>query len=1035
MAQNPVLTSAQCSSSGNTYTVRVGWQLIQEATYFVAVVFDPSNNQVARKVVGGPLGASSAMLTNVALTSTVNYTVAVAQSDQSGNPTSAYSPPFNLLQQPLTNITTVNDLDSIVVSATLPAVGLPAGMSINLMSSGNTLLATASVTGSSGTLIPPQPLDPTQSYYLLVAPTSNQTLSIGPNQRADLQMTRPVISAISYDGDNLTVSTATALPTGSTLKGVLIADGTQLAQATGSNVSVSIPVVDDTLDLSKRYSCTLRGMAGNNAGPASVPIEAVVTPPQFESAYYVGNHIGGRWTVPPVAPMPTGASIAAIVNGGIAGTPQTTIGYRGDIDLSGVTVANMLKFQANSVFGVAKGPPASVNLPYTAPVITSVAVADGTITVGWQGSPGAPGYRLYLNDSTGKPVGHVDAGGLSGTLALPFSQGAVYSVSVQPFGTNSDGIAISGPVSAGVAALVAVPVATSTSYDGTNVTVNWTAPQQTAGITGYTAELLHADTLVPAGFSKTAGAGDTSCQIAAALTSDARLVAAVRATGTNSTGNLGPAVEVLSVKPVVTATDASATSLHVAWDVAPDPSVTGYTVTISDGGSPGTHQTFQTTGTVLDTPNTLTAAQVNVRVCARSASATGADSAPAYLFGTKPSYYPQNANTNGLYLVRSNSNQPAPADIVLAFPNVFTAAPATLPSAGIFTLEANSASTLLPYKLTIPANSIAWSFDPASRATLSSNFLDFLKKMEMPDGSNVLIKPGALAIVRQTVALGLPLLFSEQLKFMYGFNPDAQTGGYVDLVPGMRLRVDTAVQQITPPNNNQMGYVPTGSATYDIQSYAQGTALNLGFNGFLSAIVRPSVPTPLVEPNAGGGGVVDLYTATGRQPYFRLLYPSTVHGPKFTGLVDQANLPVILGATTYNGLVAATNQYVAQGNFTGLTNIFPFYFRGRSALTPEVSASLNGQRFWLALGSTVENLIAQAGSQPSCLSAAVGGFAMRRSIGGLTDDLNATSLATTAVVTNRVRLEYPSASFQPPQSGYFDLPLFCGDDIRLDQGG
>ncbi len=271
---------------------------------------------------------------------------------------------------------------------------------------------------------------------------------------------------------------------------------------------------------------------------------------------------------------------------------------------------------------------------------------------------------------------------------------------------------------------------------------------------------------------------------------------------------------------------------------------------------------------------------------------------------------------------------------------------------------------MLPYQLTVAADSVAWRFDAASRATLAADFLSFLRKMEMPDGSTVQIQPGALAMVRQTLALGLPLLFSEQLAFMYGLNPNAQTGGFVDLVPGMRLRIDSEIQQITPPANNQTGYVPAGTSTYEIQSYAQGASLFTGFDAFLSTLARPIVPTPLREPNAGGGGVVDLYGPAGRQPYFRLLYPSAIHDPKYSGLVDAASLPVLLGAASYNALVTASDQYAAQGNFTGLTGIFPFYFRGRAMLTPEIAVTLNGQQRWIALGSTVANLLGAQARNP-----------------------------------------------------------------------
>ncbi len=56
-------------------------------------------------------------------------------------------------------------------------------------------------------------------------------------------------------------------------------------------------------------------------------------------------------------------------------------------------------------------------------------------------------------------------------------------------------------------------------------------------------------------------------------------------------------------------------------------------------------------------------------------------------------------------------------------------------------------------------------------------------------------------------------------------------------------------------------------------------------------------------------------------------------------------------------------------------------------------------------------------------------------IAALSSALSATAITTTAVATDRVRLEYPVATFTPTQPGYFGLPLFGGDDIRFGLGG
>ncbi len=1038
-AQNPVLDSVRCAINNGKYTVTITWTPIQGSTYFYAGVFNPQNQSVAHSVVDSSRGSYVANIQNITLDPSTAYTVMVAQCDVNGTITSAYSAPWNLLQNPLTNLTVYNNLTSLSISATLPTVGIATGIDATLVDTKYDPMANGVITGSSGSLPVDVPLDPSKTYTLYVNPAANGGTNQGPSSSLPLLMTSVRVGRVKYDGNNMTVFPGTAL-TANNFAGWLTAGDETITSNTGSASSVSLTKDWTQLDLSCKYTVLLRVVNGTSYGPSSNATPVMVAPPDLASASYVGGKVGVTWDVPPIQPKPTGGTVAALANGNVAGTTTDVLGYKGSIDISSVKPASSLSVQVNSKYGVAYGPPASVNIPFTAPTISSVSAADGCVNVAWSAVTDAPGYRVYLNDSSGKPITFLDTTDTSAALSASLNAASGYKVSMQVHGT-SNGILLSGPVSAEVDAIAAVPVITEAIYDGTKVSVTWEAVTNTAGITGYSATLLDPETLKPTGNPATVtGATATTVNITATLETYLRYFVAVQATGASSSGALGKAVELISTPPIVTAVDISVASVSIFWTNSPCPSVSGYVVKISDNAYTPTDKTIVTEVSSVTFANDLTPAQVHVTVTARSNLATGPRSRQVNLFGTDESFYPLPvSNTdNTPYLIRSATNQPAAVDITFAFPDVFTSAPATLPDAGTFKLETNSASTVYPYKLTVASDSDAWNFDATSRSTLATDFLNFIKKMEMPEGTNVLIKGGALAMVRQSIALGLPLLYSEIPRYMYAFNPDDQTGGYVDLVPGMRLRVDSEVYQSTPPANNQAGYITNGSATYEIHSYVDGQSSDLktGFDAFLSAMQRTTVPSPLDSVNSGGAGVIDLYTSGGRLPYYRLLYPGSLHDPKYTGLVNQTDLPVILGATNYNTLITATEQYINNGNFSGLTGIFPFFFRGRSIPVPEIAVTLNGEKRWVPVGSTVANLLETEGSLPQLVNATVSGFIMERSIGGLTDNTSAAgNVAAKAVTTNRVRLEYAVSTFTPAQPGFFGLPLLAGDLITLGVGG
>lgn len=1042
--QNPVLSSVGCSAGSGKYTVTISWVPIQGATYFYAGVFNPQKQAVAHSIVDSTTGSFVANIRDITLDPNTAYTVMVAQCDANGNLTSAYSPAWNLLQVPLTDIAVWNNLTSLFISVTLPQIGSGTGFGATLVDAAYKQSANGIITGSSGSLPVDVPLDPSKTYTLYLNPVANAGSNQGPSSSSPLLTTSVQVGKVDYDGSNMTIFSAAPLASNK-LAGWLTAEGETIASNTGSDSSVSLTKDWKQLDLSFKYTVLLRAVSGSSYGPSSKEITVLVAPPNLASASYTGGKVGVSWDVPPILPKPTGGTIAALVDQRVAGTPIDVVGYKGSIDISAVTPGSSLSVQVNSKYGVSSGPPASVDLPFTAPAISSVVVTDGCIDVAWSAVTGAPGYRVYLSDSAGKPITFLDTTDTGAALPASLNAANGYTVGVQVYGA-SNGILLSGPLSAEVYAISALPVITGVTYDGAKVSVKWDAVPNTTGITGYYATLLDPETLKPLGIHGTAtGAAATTVDIQATLEACLRYLVAVQATGASSAGAFGKPVEVISAPPQISALDISAASVSISWKASSFPSVSGYAVAISDNGATPNIKTLNTGETSVTFANDLTPAQVHVTVSAKSNIATGPASSQANLFGTCNSFYPLpvSSTDNAPYIVRSSTNQVAASDITFAFPDLFISAPATLPNVGAFKLEANPSSAVYPYKLTVASGSSAWKFDEASREVLAADFLNFLKKMEMPDGANVLIKDGALAMVRQSIALGLPLLYSEILSYMYAFNPDSHKGGYVDLVPGMRLRVDGEAYQSTPPNNNQAGYITGGSAAYEIHSYVyideqtSAKTLKTGFDAFLSTITRTTVPSPIGSGvNNGGAGIIDLYTSGGRLPYYRLLYPGSLRDPKYTGLLSQTDLPVVLGALNYNTLLTATDQYINTGSFSGLTGIYPFFFRGRSIPVAEIAVTLNGERRWVQVGATVANLLETEGMMPQLVTATVSGFLMERSVGGLTDNISAAgNVAAQAVTTNRVRLEYAVSSFTPAQPGFFGLPLLAGDRITLGSGG
>jgi hypothetical protein len=258
----------------------------------------------------------------------------------------------------------------------------------------------------------------------------------------------------------------------------------------------------------------------------------------------------------------------------------------------------------------------------------------------------------------------------------------------------------------------------------------------------------------------------------------------------------------------------------------------------------------------------------------------------------------------------------------------------------------------------------AWKFDGTDlRASVKTAFDDFMVQVDAKEGKGLLT--GGTAIVRAAVAGVFPATFAESLYLNYGLlrqgGPDPQT--YVDLLPGMRLRVESQVSQFVAPAGTKggapnpplaNGYVAGGQAIYDIVETVGPTgATQIGIDAFVAGATVPVVD----QAQGGAGGIVDLQGPNRRGRYLRLVYPKTMPSSDSVGSSDVRQNAALLWADDLKTLAQKTQQYYAAAG-----SVAALFFRGRTLAVPELRCVLNGAPAYVPVGTTIRQLIQRVGT-------------------------------------------------------------------------
>ncbi len=284
-------------------------------------------------------------------------------------------------------------------------------------------------------------------------------------------------------------------------------------------------------------------------------------------------------------------------------------------------------------------------------------------------------------------------------------------------------------------------------------------------------------------------------------------------------------------------------------------------------------------------------------------------------------------------------------------------------AAEIFRLEQTSTSVST---LSIQLPSLVLTDFRAGFTLVEQAYRNLLTNLWARESSNGNDRPflWGITLVQQRLAEHLPLPLEQVLAYHYGLNRDP---GYIDLHPGMRLRVDYQMYQSVDPADSSPerpssnGFVGNTTAYYHLNRYARTLSTgaieySLGFDPFVSKLAT-GFDTTLIKnvTESGAGGLVDLMQSSFRRPYYRLFYHRQAPGTTTVGRSER--VATLVGSNSLSDLNEAAQEFITTGQIATTSRRVTFFFRGRALVIPEIQIFLHDQPTYVPIGTSVRQLL------------------------------------------------------------------------------
>lgn len=520
----------------------------------------------------------------------VEYNVAVSL-DTSNAAAMAWSSATMLVwQQPALAAVKVTS-GAVEIGWTLPARSTIGAVQAQLHDTTSaTVVAQAVFEGTGGRLVPATPLDPAHVYNVSIAGVNGVASSAAVTSSSLILAAPSIASDVYAPGATAGTYQITVMPTAAgsppgTVTGMLLANGAVVAmqQASGGTVTFALT---QALDASASWRVALLYQAGAVSGPAGVPVELPLVPPQLTAALYDGTCFYLTWS--------GGANGAKVVitrtdDQSVAGTQTVANGFGAKvqpaaaIDATKTYVATLAPI-AGTAQGL-PGPPST--LIVSRPSLASVTSDGEQVVVTLTGADAsATGTQLLLASRSGSIL--TAEAGLSGGYA-PLPAGGIAGVTVM---ARSVAGSIVGPASGSATVLVARPSISNVAFASNAVTGKVTAPAGVALDSPVLTVTLYADGIT-VGAPVQAGA-DGTFSIPTAGTNGAALTLTASLSGTASgvavTGPQSSPVPVLASAPAIVSasliqTGATVWQLSAQWTAPAGVPVGSYRATLSQDGT------------------------------------------------------------------------------------------------------------------------------------------------------------------------------------------------------------------------------------------------------------------------------------------------------------------------------------------------------------------------------------------------------------------------------------------------------------------
>ncbi|GLO12421.1 hypothetical protein PPUJ20028_10020 [Pseudomonas putida] len=819
----------------------------------------------------------------------------------------------------------------------------------------------------------------------------------------------------------------------------------------GTNASSATLALPAALADSENFQLSVTALTASGAGLVSPLTPIVSTRPVLTSVDYNGTALKLDWVIP-YNPAVTGYTLQAVsLSSGEhflatvsnAGATSGSIPLAAPLDSTQAWVAQVI---AN---GSAGGVGAEGEL---LPIITGcanftslvVSADGGSLEVTWQAPASVTGAELttvsLLLDGT--VTSSLGVNGNTARLALPAtSGGAALTVCLAP----SRGVVRNTSTTA-LGVPVTIPQISGWDTDAVSAsgTLSWAV---LVGAPGYRLSLpggQHLDltgtrtTLTPAQLAN----GGNPAQVT------------LRSAGTvNGCTLIGPASApfVLATTPVRdVVVDYDGATLSARWSVVNEGQSYRISVLKTVSGTTSVDQAFTSSAGVLQqswayTPSTPEATlsvvvQANQPVLGIDNIGPASQAPALYRSAFIPSA--QAASSSFPHLIPAASlstalSGSAPASaLTLYLPQIGKTDSLTgLPiSQGPFTLAA-ATGTPYPYSLAIASSGTdsPWTFDTQPvRSGLLKAYVAFLQALESAGAA-----AWGIIAVQDALARAMPQTFEESLYYAFGLSfPSPDTGatlGSVDLRPGMILRVAASPFQTLSQSTSDLkwsnGYVTGPTVDYPVGQFVDSSGgISTGWDSFIGQLVSGGAlsvnPPPSHDTTQQMGGVADaadLYFPAFITPFYRLFSPSALASASDPAVTTTVNNFSLAAAASFTALSSASNL---PGGTVPVA-----YFRGRVVPKACLRVTLDGTPLVVPVGTTVANLLAQAGRMPVAASLPVHGVRVLRGLGAAVLDPNA-PLGTGAWP---LRLDWNGLGSYGPGWTPLSAPLLAGDSVTTQQ--